>query len=112
MAPIRLAMLPTLLTREPPKLRPCGACIPPDGLDDPEHAFSETDRLLARAAEAGKSDRINTASSCWRNWNREDATAHDGTVRAGHPAVRVLHREHSNSSHAKPPLIAWSTLLL
>lgn len=54
----------------------------------PEHAFSEADRLLARAAEAGRTDRIRTASSCWRNWNREDATAHDGMVRAGHPAVR------------------------
>jgi len=65
----------------------------------PEHAFSETDRLLARAAEAGKSDRIKAASSCWRDWNREDATAHDGTVRAGHPAVRrAVTRIHSATS--------------
>lgn len=65
----------------------------------PEHAFSETDRLLARAVEAGRSERIKAASSCWRDWNREDATAHDGTVRPGHPAVRrAVTRLHSATS--------------
>ena len=35
----------------------------------PEHAFSESDRLLARAAEAGRSDHIKASLTCWRNWN-------------------------------------------
>jgi hypothetical protein len=65
----------------------------------PEHAFSEADRLLARAAEAGRSGRVKAALTCWRNWNREEATPHDGTLRAGHPAVgRAVARLHSATS--------------
>ncbi|MDB5603428.1 MAG: nuclease family protein [Bradyrhizobium sp.] len=65
----------------------------------PEHAFSEADRLLARAAEAGRSDRIKATLACWRNWNRAEATPHDGMLRAGHPAVaRALARLHSATS--------------
>jgi hypothetical protein len=65
----------------------------------PEHAFSEADRLLARAAEAGRSDRIKATLACWRNWNRAEATAHDGKLRAGHPAVvRAVARLHSATS--------------
>jgi hypothetical protein len=64
-----------------------------------EHAFSESDRLLARAAEAGRSDRIKATLACWRNWNREEITPHDGTLRADHPAVtRALARLHSATS--------------
>src|SRR5229473_1741416 len=65
----------------------------------PEHAFSEADRLLARPAEAGRSGRIKAALTCWRNWDREEATPHDGAVRAGHPAVaRAVSRLHSATS--------------
>jgi hypothetical protein len=65
----------------------------------PEHAFSEADRLLARAAEAGRSDRIKATLTCWRNWNLSEATPHDGRLRSGHPAVlRALARLHSATS--------------
>lgn len=65
----------------------------------PEHAFSEADRLLARAAEAGKSARIKATVTCWRNWGRAEATPHDGALRARHPAVdRALARLHSATS--------------
>jgi PD-(D/E)XK nuclease superfamily len=65
----------------------------------PEHAFSEADRLLARPAEAGRSGRIKAALTCWRNWDRDEATPHDGAVRAGHPAVaRAVSRLHSATS--------------
>ena len=65
----------------------------------PEHAFSEADRLLARPAEAGRSGRIKAALTCWRNWDREEATPHDGAVRAGHPGVvRAVSRLHSATS--------------
>jgi hypothetical protein len=65
----------------------------------PEHAFSEPDRLLARAAEAGRSDHIKASLTCWRNWNRAEATQHDGALRANHPAVeRALARLHSATS--------------
>lgn len=65
----------------------------------PEHAFSEADRLLARPAEAGRSDRIKASLNCWRNWGREEATPHDGVLRAAHPAVdRAVTRLHSATS--------------
>jgi hypothetical protein len=65
----------------------------------PQHAFSEADRLLARPAEAGRSGHVKAALTCWRNWNREEATPHDGAVRAGHPAVvRAVSRLHSATS--------------
>ena len=32
----------------------------------PSHAFSESDRLLARPADAGKSDRVRASRQCWR----------------------------------------------
>jgi PD-(D/E)XK nuclease superfamily len=65
----------------------------------PEHAFSEADRLLARPTEAGQSARIKASRSCWRNWHLSEVTSHDGTLRAGHPAVeRALARLHSATS--------------
>jgi hypothetical protein len=65
----------------------------------PEHAFSDADRLLARAAEAGRSERIKATLTCWRNWGREQATPHDGLLRAAHPAVdRAVTRLHSATS--------------
>lgn len=51
----------------------------------PQHAFSETDRLLARPEEAAPA--LATADACWRNWRRPTITAHDGRTRAGHPAI-------------------------
>jgi len=53
----------------------------------PEHAFSESDRLLARPHEARKMPRIAAATQCWTNWHAAKATAHDGLVRADHPLV-------------------------
>lgn len=65
----------------------------------PEHAFSETDRLLARPQEAGRLPRMRTAFQCWQNRRKQELTVHDGLVRASHPAVaRALARVHSTTS--------------
>ena len=65
----------------------------------PAHAFSETDRMLARTDEFKATPQAVAATACWRDWRREEITAHDGLVRANHPAVlAVLERVQSASS--------------
>jgi hypothetical protein len=54
----------------------------------PRHAFSESDRLYARPADAGKQQQVRASRACWRAWRDSDRhTAHDGLVRANHPLV-------------------------
>ena len=48
----------------------------------PDHAFSETDRLMARPQEFRTLPQAVAAAVCWRNWQREEITPHDGLVRA------------------------------
>jgi hypothetical protein len=65
----------------------------------PEHAFSESDRLLARPEEAGKSPLVRSTRACWRSRQQPALSAHDGIVRAGHPVIeRALQRVHSTTS--------------
>ena len=53
----------------------------------PQHALSETDRLLARPAEAAATAALIAANLCWRNRRQPAVTAHDGKVRADHPQI-------------------------
>jgi len=65
----------------------------------PSHAFSETDRLMARTAEFALEPQAISATSCWRDWHRPEITPHDGLVRSDHPVLlQVLRRKHSASS--------------
>lgn len=65
----------------------------------PTHAFSETDRLLARPQEFARDAQAISAVTGWRNWHRKELTAHDGLVRADHPLVlAILDRTQSASS--------------
>jgi RecB family exonuclease len=65
----------------------------------PAHAFSESDRLLARPREAKAQPSIASATACWRSRRVPDVGAHDGLVRAAHPAlVRAIGRTHSATS--------------
>lgn len=65
----------------------------------PLHAFSESDRLLARADEFKTAPQAVSATSCWVDWNRDELTAHDGIIRPGHPVVEsILNRVQSASS--------------
>ena len=65
----------------------------------PPHAFSETDRLMARPREFQGLPQAQAASTCWSNWRRTDLTAHDGVVRPDHPVIgAILGRVQSASS--------------
>jgi len=68
----------------------------------PAHAMSETDRLVARPADFAATPHAASATGCWQDWQRPVVTAHDGLVRADHPAVlAALERVQSASSLAK-----------
>lgn len=65
----------------------------------PQHAFSEADRVFARAAEFNATALAQSAQSCWRDWLSPELTAHDGLVRPDHPVTQeVLRRDQSASS--------------
>jgi len=65
----------------------------------PRHAFSETDRLMARPIEFALEPQAMSAGNCWLNWHRSELTPHDGLVRADHPLLlEILDRRHSASS--------------
>lgn len=65
----------------------------------PVHAFSETDRLMARPDEFALDLQAKSAKICWQDWGRSDLTPHDGMVRADHPLIlQILARTQSSSS--------------
>jgi hypothetical protein len=65
----------------------------------PAHAFSETDRLMARPQEFAAVPQAISALGCWRDWRQAEITAHDGLVRADHPLVlAILDRTQSANS--------------
>lgn len=64
-----------------------------------EHAFSETDRLVARPTEFRNQAQAVSAIHCWHNWSLPTLTRNDGLVRADHPVVlAALDRLQSASS--------------
>ena len=65
----------------------------------PVHAFSETDRLMARPQEFAVDVQAVSAKACWRDWRQAEITPHDGLVRADHPLLlAILGRTQSASS--------------
>lgn len=53
----------------------------------PTHAFSRSDRLLAREDEFAQSEVARSAVLCIQDHQRSEITAHDGLVRAQHPVI-------------------------
>jgi hypothetical protein len=53
----------------------------------PEHAASESDRLLARPAEFATTPAGVSALACWRDWQRPAITTHDGFLGTAHPCL-------------------------
>jgi PD-(D/E)XK nuclease superfamily len=65
----------------------------------PTHAFSETDRLMARPQDFAREPQAISATACWRNWHRKEITPHDGLIRTEHPLMlAILERTQSASS--------------
>lgn len=67
----------------------------------PEHAFSETDRLLARPVEFQASEQAMAASRCWHNWHVPELTPHDGVIRADHPVMQAIFKRAQSASSLK-----------
>ncbi len=65
----------------------------------PQHAFSESDRLLARREEFSETEGAKSAIACYRNWRSPEITAHDGLLTSGHPVIEAaIKRAHSATS--------------
>lgn len=65
----------------------------------PGHAFSETDRLAARPAEARQEARFAAANACWQARRTRMIGPHDGLLRADDPVlIRALERPQSATS--------------
>jgi hypothetical protein len=65
----------------------------------PRHAFSESDRLLARRQEFSETERAKSAVACYRDWRSLKITAHDGLLNSGHPVIEAaIARAHSATS--------------
>lgn len=69
---------------------------------EPEHAASESDRLMARPQEFRRRSRAKSALQTWIDWHQPELTGHDGVVRKDHPLLlRALDRRQSASSLVK-----------
>ena len=65
----------------------------------PEHAASETDRLLGRPTEFGETPIAISGIGCWGDWFKSEITVHDGLVGSVHPRLSTaLHRPMSATS--------------
>jgi hypothetical protein len=65
----------------------------------PQHAFSESDRLLARRQEFSETEKAKSAVACYRDWRSLKITAHDGLLNSGHPVIEAaIMRVHSATS--------------
>jgi hypothetical protein len=56
----------------------------------PEHAASESDRLLARPTEFKGMPIALSGITCWRDWFRAEITPHDGLAQANHPRLKKM----------------------
>ena len=56
----------------------------------PEHAASETDRLLARPSEFSKLPIAVSGLGCWQAWQRAQLTPHDGLISPRHSRIAKL----------------------
>jgi len=53
----------------------------------PPHAASRADRLLARPSEFKEMPVAASGLACWRDWYRDELTAHDGLITPSHPRL-------------------------
>lgn len=56
----------------------------------PDHASSESDRLLVRPDEFRTMPIARSGLGCWADWYKQDITAHDGLVGAQHPRLQKV----------------------
>jgi len=82
----------------------------------PVHAYSESDRLLARPTDAATAPRVARSRACWSAWHSEELTAYDGMIAAEHRScVRSFERP-LTASHLRlllrdPQAFVWTRCL-
>lgn len=65
----------------------------------PGHAFSESDRLTARAfQEFAATPLAKSALACWADWHKEEATPHDGLIRSAHPRIETVFSQYHSAT--------------
>ena len=67
----------------------------------PPHAFSETDRLMARTSEFAATPQARSAIACWTDWWLPEITRHDGLVRPDHPVIAKILADKQSASSLK-----------
>lgn len=68
----------------------------------PEHAFSEADRLLARPIDAQREMQTQASRACWRDWQDQKETPHDGVLGSKSPVLSTaISRVQSTTSLAR-----------
>ena len=67
----------------------------------PNHAASESDRLLARPSEFRLSAIAKSGFSSWQDWYRPEITAHDGLVGQTHPRLQKVFRQAMSATSLK-----------
>jgi PD-(D/E)XK nuclease superfamily len=67
----------------------------------PEHAASESDRLLARPSEFRNSSIARSGLGCWHDWTRPEITAHDGLVGRTHPRLQKVFQQAMSATSLK-----------
>jgi len=67
----------------------------------PQHAASESDRLLARPAEFQTMPMAISGLACWHNWWRPAITPHDGLIGRSHPRLRKVFEQAMSATSLK-----------
>lgn len=72
-----------------------------DRAGTPEHASSESDRLLARPSEFSKLPVAVSGLACWRDWHRNEITQHDGLIAPAHARLTKLFKQPLSATSLK-----------
>ena len=67
----------------------------------PDHAASESDRLLARPSEFRSTPIAMSGLGSWQDWYRPEITAHDGLVGRTHPRLQKVFRQAMSATSLK-----------
>jgi hypothetical protein len=67
----------------------------------PDHAASESDRLLARPSEFQTMPIARSGLAAWRDWSKPQITAHDGLVGRSHPRLQKVFRQAMSATSLK-----------
>lgn len=67
----------------------------------PEHAYSESDRMMARPDEFAATALARSAKGAWTDWHSAALTEHDGLVPADHPLILTVLNEPQSATSLK-----------